>query len=635
MAAETAKVALVLPRIGRTLTNWASYSIPVDMFTPGLSWRFEIWRDGRPGSEWRDLVDDGGVMIDDPVEFQIEDKSVLNGRVESITVGASRKGATLILEGRTLAGKLIDFDADPNVSLANVSVVDAMRAMTDGMDFDVGIVVTTAGGPDDVEAAAALSEELSSLRPSPSLPRRQHSGRGTHHTQRLVGNAGASQRVVGTLGQANQVTGAHRAHQLRVDKYHPIPGERIWSLLDKVLTNLGLMAWELPTYVGESQVMSRWTTNIMRTGAFEVLYLAVGTPAQPGLGNIVPFKFTRIEQADGTFRGNILGGSRRILSAGKPAVVQIYGANAVGDSAPARVLGAHDSKVETGYFGALAAVRVAPTVTPDGFVGTPRAPLEAMQVRPLTRAVTQVDVPVASDALVPSTALGGTLLTPNAVSGSVVATAFGQRLPLANGGYAVVQGVAPAVDENGVAVKTDENGRTRYETVAVLDGVIEPQDLNAVPNEYRIRPIISRRVTAASAGAVYRHKFWAPDYTGKTPNGIRRQFRRRAKTIASAMNEAAVDCAAMFRDHDVEEFIVQGHSQPVGNQGAQWLYSVNSLAVVRDDITQSRFQDASRTMLVTRVEFRGDRDSGQTTVVRLHPPHAVKIVPQALPPPGA
>ena len=80
--------------------------------------------------------------------------------------------------------------------------------------------------------------------------------------------------------------------------------------------------------------------------------------------------------------------------------------------------------------------------------------------------------------------------------------------------------------------------------------------------------------------------------------------------------------AMVFRDHDVEEFIVQGHSQPVGNQGAQWLYSVNSLAVVRDDITQSRFQDASRTMLVTRVEFRGDRDSGQTTVVRLHPPHA-------------
>lgn len=106
---------------------------------------------------------------------------------------------------------------------------------------------------------------------------------------------------------------------------------------------------------------------------------------------------------------------------------------------------------------------------------------------------------------------------------------------------------------------------------------------------------------------------------------------RRIRSLATAKQEAARCIAEGMAGFRTYACTVQGHGQRVGGQ--MRLYTVNTMARVEDGITSRHGADEGgprgEDMLITRVEFRGDRTGGQTTALTLGAKGAIPLVPEA------
>lgn len=99
---------------------------------------------------------------------------------------------------------------------------------------------------------------------------------------------------------------------------------------------------------------------------------------------------------------------------------------------------------------------------------------------------------------------------------------------------------------------------------------------------------------------------------------------RHARSHDHARSEARRLIAEANADFEKYTCKVQGHSQRSPNfAGADILYTVNSVAHVRDDIP-----GIDKDMIVRRVEFNGSRGDGQTTTLMMSPLGSIEIVPE-------
>jgi len=126
---------------------------------------------------------------------------------------------------------------------------------------------------------------------------------------------------------------------------------------------------------------------------------------------------------------------------------------------------------------------------------------------------------------------------------------------------------------------------------------------------------------ARLARTVLNDQFVIGLYARALPDRPRYSVSARARSDASARREATRilgDANANLRQYTAT---VQGHGQVV--DGAMVLYQPNELCRVRDDITGTDLAG-----LLTRVEFKGSRDGGQTTELRAVPRGAIKVDPE-------
>lgn len=95
----------------------------------------------------------------------------------------------------------------------------------------------------------------------------------------------------------------------------------------------------------------------------------------------------------------------------------------------------------------------------------------------------------------------------------------------------------------------------------------------------------------------------------------------RARSVDAARREATRAIGDANSTLNTYTATVQGHTQE--RQGVRYLYAINELAVVRDELC-----GRDETMLTTRVVFRGSRSAGQTSTVTMVPVGAIKCDPQ-------
>lgn len=115
-----------------------------------------------------------------------------------------------------------------------------------------------------------------------------------------------------------------------------------------------------------------------------------------------------------------------------------------------------------------------------------------------------------------------------------------------------------------------------------------------------------------------------PEVVSPLPAHPRFLHARRARSVASAKQEAArvlADGMATFRTYTCT---VQGHGQRVG--GAMRLYTINTMATVEDPLSNIA---TARPMLITRVDLQGSRGGGQSTELTLGQKGAIQVTPEA------
>jgi prophage tail gpP-like protein len=93
---------------------------------------------------------------------------------------------------------------------------------------------------------------------------------------------------------------ARSERRQQIDRFRVKPGEKGWAVLERVCRQLGLMIWSAPYPGGDTAG------------------LVIDAPLETGDAT---FRFTRIENSDGTFSGNILRGSHKTTTRGIPTEV--------------------------------------------------------------------------------------------------------------------------------------------------------------------------------------------------------------------------------------------------------------------------------------------------------------------------
>jgi hypothetical protein len=95
----------------------------------------------------------------------------------------------------------------------------------------------------------------------------------------------------------------------------------------------------------------------------------------------------------------------------------------------------------------------------------------------------------------------------------------------------------------------------------------------------------------------------------------------RSRTNTQAEHEAARIISDANSKFEVHDYTVQGHGQELDEQWT--IYAVNSIAHVRDDLT-----GINKDLIITRVEFTGSREHGQTTKLRMVPLGSITVSPE-------
>ena len=157
-------VTISILETGRVLTAFDRYSIDLSMFTQGNPFTLSTWATDASESAWRTLMLE--TKHGHRVNFAIEGQSVFTGWIETIDVDVARNnGSTLVISGRDLAAPAIDWDVNPTMNVAGLTLDEALyRAFN-----HVGLETVTGSGAD----AAALATVPTASRGATSRWRRR------------------------------------------------------------------------------------------------------------------------------------------------------------------------------------------------------------------------------------------------------------------------------------------------------------------------------------------------------------------------------------------------------------------------------------------------------------------------------
>lgn len=203
--------------------------------------------------------------------------------------------------------------------------------------------------------------------------------------------------------------------------------------------------------------------------------------------------------------------------------------------------------------------------------------------------------------------------------------------------------------EAGLAVVVDVpafNGTAQYQftrrnaggpvwTGNILDGgeALNARDMPTAINVYTHAPrgdaTSARQATVVPNAAIVERAINRGFLIDPLPEQPRHVHAPRARTLEAAGQEGArlmSDSMAKFRQYTCT---VQGHGQLNGG-GEMRLYAVNTMAHVTDDLcTDPTGAALSEDMLITKVQFSGSRQGGQTTQLTLIPKDSILLVPSA------
>ena len=248
-----------------------SYEVTLDNLAPGNTVTFSLWRSSDRRSTWSTLIGDLA-RCGAPFRFKLDGALLLSGFIEEVTEIAERGGARIVLTGRDVAAKALDWDADPAVSFRQLSVEDAYKRLYDTL----GIRVVFGN-------SLAVKEAMS--RPA------------------LSGGTGSSS--------------ARRGHRnATIDRGRARIGEKVWAVSESFATHVGLWQWVAPV-----------------EGA-DTMAVVLDKPDYEGRA-LYSFE-RRVELFSGEIRGNILAGAHKTNTRAVPTRVKVYAHGQRGDAYPAR-----------------------------------------------------------------------------------------------------------------------------------------------------------------------------------------------------------------------------------------------------------------------------------------------------------
>lgn len=198
------ETTLALAASGITLDVWDEYEVALSMLEAGNPWSFSFWRsdpvDGDTAARlttWDVIA--RSVKCFDHIMVTIDGAAQLNGRVEVRDIGADRQGATVILNGRDMAGPAMDWDVNPSLTIRNTALSEAVAQPF----AQLGITARVVDSAANVQVTA-------------------HESPGPRRT-----NRGTRRRQV-------------------VDIAHPRPGEHVWSFVEGMVRRIGYRMWVAP-----------------------------------------------------------------------------------------------------------------------------------------------------------------------------------------------------------------------------------------------------------------------------------------------------------------------------------------------------------------------------------------------------
>lgn len=265
---------------GTRLAGWAEVDVTIDMLSPGSPWTLTLHHsDGERDylSAWWTLQQKA--LLEESIRLDIDGACQLRGRIERRKTHCTRDGASITISGRDIASRAIDSDADPGISLKNVTLKDAL----DRLFFDVGLT------PDILTGDAAVLTQ--------SEPRRGRNNR-------------------------------NRASRTRPTSVKIQPGERIWQVAEKLARRQGYMIWCAPSFSNQFG-NGRDSVGVVVDKPNETI------PENPSI------IFVRLSNGNGTWRGNILESDYDLSSQNIPTHVVGFShasLNSDGDTSDRRVV---------------------------------------------------------------------------------------------------------------------------------------------------------------------------------------------------------------------------------------------------------------------------------------------------------
>lgn len=253
-----------------------SYEVTLDNLSPGNAVTFSLWRSADRNSVWSTLIGDLA-KCGAPFLFKMDGALMLSGYIEEVTEVAERGGAKVVVTGRDITAKALDWDADPAISFRQLSLADAYIRLYDTL----GVRVVFGN-------SVAVKEAMS--RPA------------------LSGGTGSSS--------------ARRGHRnATIDRGRARIGEKVWSVAEAFATQVGLWQWVAPVEGHDTMAV--------------VLDLP-DYKAAP----FYSFE-RRVELFSGTISGNILMGTHKTCTRAVPTRVKVYAHGQRGDAYPARPAAAY------------------------------------------------------------------------------------------------------------------------------------------------------------------------------------------------------------------------------------------------------------------------------------------------------
>ncbi len=209
--ATTHEVELRFGAASVRVGTWDELAITHDMLAPTSPWTVTLWREASmdpwPRTDLWPLV-----LVDETADVVVDGALQVRGFISAVKVTADKSGSPLTITGRDQAAVAQKADADPALSLRNVTLVDALERLFAplGINVTVGML------------AADARTALAGARP----------GARTTSNRR-----------------------ARRAH--RVDQFRVKVGEKVWQLADQLCRRHGYLLYTAPSGDGVALVIDR------------------------------------------------------------------------------------------------------------------------------------------------------------------------------------------------------------------------------------------------------------------------------------------------------------------------------------------------------------------------------------------